>query len=109
MLIATFVKNKNKIKNIAATLHNDLSARVQTVSSKNNLKFYNLIRNFYKLSGIPIVLNTSFNDKGEPMVCSHIDAIKSFYKTKLDYLYLEDYLIKNTKINQNKIKNFYKI
>lgn len=107
MLIATFLKNQRHRKEIEATLHNDLSARVQTVSLKNNAKFYEVINNFYKITGVPVVLNTSFNDKGEPMVCSHIDAIKSFYKTNLDYLYLEDYLIENSRYNLNKIKNFY--
>lgn len=109
MLIATFLKNKNKKNKIAATLHNDSSARVQTVTEKNNKKFYRLISNFFKIAGIPVVLNTSFNDKGEPMVCSHIDAIKSFYKTNLNYLYLDNYLIKNTKYNLNKIKSFYNL
>ena len=109
MLIATFLKNQRYKKKIEATLHNDLSARVQTVSLKNNIKFYNVINNFYKITGVPVVLNTSFNDRGEPMVCSHIDALKSFYKTNLDYLYLEDYLIENSKYNLNKIKNFYKL
>ena len=61
------------------------------------------------MTDVPVVLNTSFNDKGEPMVCSHVDALKSFYKTNLDYLYLNNFLIKKTKLNLNKIKNFYKI
>lgn len=109
MLIATFLKNQKYRKKINATLHNDLSARVQTVSQKNNIKFYNVINNFYKITGVPVVLNTSFNDKGEPIVCSHIDALKSFYKTNLDYLYLEDYLIENSRYNLSKIKNFYNL
>ena len=109
MLIATFLKNKNKFKKIEATLHNDLSARVQTVSMETNPKFYNLINNFYKLTDVPVVLNTSFNDKGEPMVCSYNDAIKSFYKTNLNCLYLENFLIENTKRNLNKIKKYFKI
>ncbi len=109
MLIATFLKNKNNQKKISATLHNDLSARVQTVSEKDNEKFYKLINYFYQMTDVPVVLNTSFNDKGEPMVCSHVDALKSFYKTNLDYLYLNNFLIKKTKLNLNKIKNFYKI
>ena len=79
------------------------------MTEKNNKKFYRLISNFFKIAGIPVVLNTSFNDKGEPMVCSHIDAIKSFYKTNLNYLYLDNYLIKNTNYNLNKIKSFYNL
>ena len=107
MLIATFLKNKKNKNKIAATLHYDLSARVQTVSKVTNKKFYNLIKSFYNLTGVPVLLNTSFNDKGEPMVCDHIDALKSFYKTNLDYLCLNEFLVKNTKKNSFKIKKLF--
>ena len=60
---------------------------------ENNLSFYKLINSFYKKTGIPILLNTSFNLRGEPMVCSPNDAIKTFHNSGLDELYLGDYLI----------------
>ena len=111
MLIATFLKlNDIRLKkDIIATLHNDFSARVQTVSKNTNKDYYQIINEFYKLSGVPVVLNTSFNDKGEPIVCSPIDALKSFLKTNLDILYLQNFRILRTKNNLKKIKKFYKI
>ena len=106
MLIATFLKlNDIRLKkDIIATLHNDFSARVQTVSKNTNKDYYQIINEFYKLSGVPVVLNTSFNDKGEPIVCSPIDALKSFLKTNLDILYLQNFRILRTKNNLKKIK-----
>ena len=65
MLIATKVR-KNKKYLIPATVHVDNSSRVQTVSKKNNQKFYNLIKYFYSITNVPVVLNTSFNIKGSP-------------------------------------------
>ena len=87
---------------IPAVVHVDKTARVQTVSKKNNSKFYNLIKEFKLLTGIPCVLNTSFNDKGEPIVEKPIDAMITFLKTKLDYLVLEDNIISKKDINQKK-------
>ena len=106
MLIATFLKkNKFKDKNkIIATLHNDYSARVQSVSKLTNKNYFKIIENFYKLSGVPVVLNTSFNDKGEPVVCNPLDALKSFFKTNLDVLYLQNFRILRSKNNIRNIK-----
>ena len=78
---------------IPSVVHVDKTARVQTVSKKNNSKFYDLIKEFKLLTKIPCVLNTSFNDKGEPIVESPIDAMITFLKTKLDYLVLENIII----------------
>ena len=61
---------------------------------KDNLRFYKLINEFYKITGVPVVLNTSFNIKGEPIVCTPNDAIKTFYATGLDFLVLNDYIIR---------------
>jgi carbamoyltransferase len=92
MLITSQVKN-NKRNVIPAVVHIDGSSRVQTVSKKTNKKFWNLINEFYKITGIPIVLNTSFNYDGEPIVSSPLDAIKTFFSTSLDYLVIGDFLI----------------
>ena len=67
---------------------------MQTVSKNTNLLFYKLIKSFYKKTGIPVLLNTSFNVQGEPIVCSVEDAIKNFYMSGLDELYLGNYRIK---------------
>ncbi len=93
MLIA--VKAKKKIvKKISATVHVDGSSRVQTVSEKSNKKFYNLIKEFNFKSGVPVVLNTSFNIKGQPIVNDPKDAIECFMKYNINYLAIGDYLVK---------------
>ena len=101
MLIATSVKNMRSInQKIPGILHYDKSARIQTVSNKVNRKFYKLIYEFHKITGVPMLLNTSFNGKAEPIVCSPQDAISSFLKNKMDYLVIGNYLInKKNSIN----------
>lgn len=98
MLIATQVK-KNKIKKIEATVHVDNSARVQTVNKKTNLNFWKLLKSFHKISNIPVLLNTSFNIKGQPIVNSSSDAIKCFLKYNIDYLVIDEILV--SKKNKN--------
>ena len=83
----------NKRKLIPAVTHVDGTGRVQTVSKKNNIKFYSIIKKFKKLSGVPIVLNTSFNEN-EPIVMNFKDAIKCFLRTKMDILVLNNIIIK---------------
>ncbi len=77
---------------IPAVIHSDNTGRVQVVEEQNNPKYYNLIREFGKLTGVPMLLNTSFNDN-EPIVCSPADAIKTFLSTRIDFLVLGNYLI----------------
>jgi len=67
------------------------TCRIQTVLFKDNKKFYNLINEFYKITNIPILLNTSFNID-EPIVCTPYDAFKTFYKSDLDYLVVQNYV-----------------
>ena len=87
-----FLKKKF-YKNLSSIVHVDGSARVQTVSKKFNQNFYNLILEFEKLSNIPIVINTSFNVKNEPIVNSPKDAIRTFYNSGLDKLIIGKFLI----------------
>ena len=91
MLISCQVK-KNKFNFIPAVVHVDLSCRVQTVSKETNLRFYKLINEFYKLTSCPVILNTSFNIKGQTIVNDPDQAIKTFLKTKIDVLVLGDYI-----------------
>ena len=77
---------------IPAVTHFDGTGRVQTVSKENNADFYNLIFEFFKISKIPILLNTSFNEN-EPRVMSPNEAIDCFERTKMDNLVLESFLI----------------
>ncbi len=78
---------------IQAVTHVDFSARVQTVDADTNPRFYNLLKSFKRKTGCSILLNTSFNVRGEPIVCSPVDTIKTFTKTNLDILVLNNYLI----------------
>ena len=90
----TYIIKKNQRKKIPAVVHVDGSGRLQTVSKDINPIFYKLISEFEKISKIPIILNTSFNLKGEPIVCSPADAIRTFFSSGLDYLTLGSFLIK---------------
>lgn len=78
---------------VPAITHVDGTGRVQTVSRKTNAKYYRLIEEFDKLTGVPIVLNTSFNIRGEPIVRTPEQAIECFLKTGMDALFLGDYVL----------------
>lgn len=78
---------------IPAVTHVDHSARVQTVDSERHGRFYRLLRRFYELTGCPVLVNTSFNVRGEPIVCTPEDAYSCFISTGMDCLVLEDFLM----------------
>ena len=92
-MLMTFNVKKDKAKLVPSVVHVDNTSRVQGVTKEANPKYYELINEFYKLSGVPMLLNTSFNDKEKPISMSPQDAIKTFYSTGLDYLVLEDFLL----------------
>lgn len=85
--------NKNRRNVIPAVTHIDGSGRLQTVTKKTNLRYWNLINEFRKLTGVGLVLNTSFNDNDEPIVCTPKDAIRTFYGTGLQELYIGNYKV----------------
>jgi carbamoyltransferase len=84
---------------LPAITHVDGSARVQTVTDQTNPRFAALLRAFDELTGCPILLNTSFNVRGEPIVCSPEDALNCFITTSIDTLVLQDYLIDRSENN----------
>jgi carbamoyltransferase len=84
-----------KREQIPAVTHVDGSGRLQTVSRKLNQRYYQLISDFAELTGVPIVLNTSFNEN-EPIVCTPQEAIDCFLKTRMDALYLGNYAVRRT-------------
>jgi len=92
MLLSAKVK-KDKRDKIPSVTHVDGTCRIQTVTSTVNDRYYDLIKNFYNLTQVPLILNTSFNLSGEPIVETPQDAIRTFLATKMDYLVLENYLI----------------
>ena len=74
--------------------HVDGTSRLQTVSKDINLLFYNLITEFYKITGIPVLINTSMNVRGEPIVDTPEQAYNMIVKTDMDYIVMGDYIIK---------------
>ena len=78
---------------IPAITHIDYSARIQTVSRETNPDYYDLISAFRDLTGCPVVVNTSFNVRGEPIVCTPEDALLCFVRSRIDTLVLEDFVI----------------
>jgi carbamoyltransferase len=78
---------------IPAVTHVDYSARIQTVRRETNPFYYDIIEAFYRLTGCPVVVNTSFNVRGEPIVCTPEDAYRCFMRTNLDVLVLENYVL----------------
>ena len=84
---------KDKRAKIPAVTHVDGSGRLQTVNVKTNPRYYALIKEFEKITGIPIVLNTSFNEN-EPVVCKPEEALKTFLRTKMDMLVMGNWIIK---------------
>ena len=91
MLMVYQVK-ADKRAQIPAVTHVDGSGRLQTVSRGTNARYYDLIRDFDRLTGVPVVLNTSFNED-EPIVCTPQDALNCFQRTRMDKLFLGDYLV----------------
>ena len=84
---------EKKIKLVPAVVHVDGTGRLQTVTKKNNLRFYRLIKSFFAQTGIPLILNTSFNEN-EPIVFKPEHALDCFLRTKMDLLVLQNYIIK---------------
>jgi len=86
-----------KQRYIPAVTHVDGTARLQTIEKSIDKKYYNLIDEFRKITGVPCILNTSFNLNNEPIVETQIDAINTFIRCDMDYLVIGDYLIKKNK------------
>jgi carbamoyltransferase len=81
---------------VPAITHVDYSARIQTVRRETNPYYYDVIDAFYRLTGCPVIVNTSFNVRGEPIVCTPEDAYRCFMRTNIDALVLENYLLLKT-------------
>lgn len=84
---------REKAKEIPSVVHVNLTSRYQSVKKGTNKKYYLLIKEFYKLTGTPVILNTSFNIEGDPLVCTPEQAIKTFYSSAIDCLAIGDYWI----------------
>jgi len=93
-MLFVYPVKEDKRELVPAITHVDGTARVQTVNRDTAPRYYRMIEEFEKIKGVPVVLNTSFNVKGEPIVCSPKDAIRCFYSTGMDALVIENFLIK---------------
>jgi carbamoyltransferase len=97
-----------KRSEIPAVTHVDYSARIQTVDKATNKRYYDLISKFKEKTGCPIIVNTSFNVRGEPIVNTPTDAFNCFMGTELDYLVIGNYILDKSKQNQNLKKDYTK-
>lgn len=97
-------KLKIKRSEIPAVTHVDYSARVQTVHESTNPRYYRMIKAFKEETGSSVIVNTSFNVRGEPIVCTPKDAYRCFMRTEMDYLVLENFLLK--KSDQPKVEKY---
>jgi carbamoyltransferase len=97
-----------KRSEIPAVTHVDYSARIQTVNQKNNKYYYDLISKFKEITGCPVIVNTSFNVRGEPIVNTPTDAFNCFMGTELDYLVIGNCILEKNKQDQNLKKDYTK-
>ena len=88
---------KVKRSSIPAVTHVDYSARLQTVDEKRNPLYFRLLKEFHKRTGCPVIINTSFNVRGEPIVCNLEDAYRCFLRTEMDYLVLGNFILDKKK------------
>ena len=84
---------KIKRSDIPAVTHLDFSARIQTVNRNDKPDYYEVIAEFEKLTGCAVVVNTSFNVRGEPIICTPDDAYRCFMRTEMDVLVIEDFIL----------------
>jgi carbamoyltransferase len=89
---------------LPAVTHVDYSARVQTVSRDGNPLLYDLLERFERATGCGVLVNTSFNVRGEPIVCTPDDAYRCFVNTEMDYLILGSFVIERTAQPKQKIE-----
>jgi carbamoyltransferase len=85
---------------LPAVTHIDFSARLQTVTAESNPVLHDLLKRFKAKTGVGVLVNTSFNLRGEPIVCSPEDALKTFFSTEMDVLCMENFIL--LKVNQDK-------
>jgi len=92
-MLTVYPFKKSVYKLIPAVVHIDGSGRLQSLCKKDNALYYSLLMKYYRKTGIPVIINTSFNVKGEPIICTPEEAMKCFIKTDIDYLVIDRYLV----------------
>lgn len=104
-MLGVFPVKKEMRNVIPAITHIDNSARPQIITKKQNARYYGIVKKFGKITGVPVLMNTSLNLKGEPVVNSPQDAFKTFSKSGLDILALETFIILKTDLNKTNESN----
>ena len=92
-IFSALIKLKVPRSSIPAVTHVDFSARLQTVHEDTNARYHKLIKKFSEFTGCPLVVNTSFNVRGEPIVCTPEDALKCFMGNGLDLLVIGNFML----------------
>ena len=95
-----------KRSSIPAVTHVDYSARIQTVYKETNQKYFKLLKKFKEVTGCPLLVNTSFNVRGEPIVCSVEDSFRCFMGTNLDVLVCGNFILYKNKQNENLLHDY---
>ena len=95
-----------KKSSIPAVTHVDYSARIQTVHEDTNPRYFKLLKKFKEITGCPVLVNTSFNIRGEPIVCTIEDAFKCFMGTNLDILVCEDFILQKNNQDKKLLNNY---
>ena len=95
-----------KRSSIPAITHVDYSARIQTVHKETNPRYYNLMKKFKEITNCPVLVNTSFNVRGEPIVCTVEDAFKCFMGTNLDILVCENFVLYKHEQDSNLLESY---
>ncbi len=105
LFVATVHEDK---RDIPAVTHVDGSARLQTISRKQNSLYYDLISEFERQTGCPIIINTSFNVRGEPIVCSPEEALRCFLRTEMDSLVMGNFIVNSEQVDKKSYENVIK-
>jgi carbamoyltransferase len=92
-MLFVYPVKENKADRIPAVRHTDGTARVQTINRAQHPHYYDLIREFKQLTGVPVLVNTSFNTRGEPIVCTPRDAIECFWTSPFDALIINSFIL----------------
>jgi carbamoyltransferase len=100
-MVVTQTVRADKREVIPAVTHADQTARVHTVRRDVNPRYWKLISEFDRLTGVPVVLNTSFNLRGEPIVCTPKDALRTFVTSGLDFLVIDDFIVPKEDVREN--------
>jgi carbamoyltransferase len=106
-MLFTAQVHESRRAEIPAVTHVDGSARLQTISRDQHSRYYDLIQKFAAITGCPVIINTSFNVRGEPIVCSPEDAFRCFVNTDMDILVLSDYIVRKERIEVDAFRKKY--